>query len=91
MYYLFSRYEGGLLVSAIDFIALLLQRYLEVELLFHKHDSEASAKILLNKRTEVEEASQLSIIARSHQAISQKNLLVIKLLGYIRLMPGKAN
>lgn len=84
---LFCRYENGLLVSAVDLFVALLTQYLDVEELFHQHDTESAAKVLLNKRTEVD-ALQLAVLARSHQALSQKNHLVIKLLGCIRQTPG---
>lgn len=82
------RYENGLLASAVDLFVSLLTLYLDVEEIFHQHEGESAAKVILNKRTEVE-TSQLAILARSHQALSQKNQLVIKVLGVLRQTPGE--
>lgn len=68
------------------FVSLLTQ-YLDVEEIFHLHDSESAAKVILLKRTEVD-AQQLAVLARSHHALSQKNELIIKVLGCIRQTPG---
>jgi hypothetical protein len=54
-----------------------------VEEVFHKYDNDSTSKVLLLKRTELD-AEELSVLARSHQALSQKNDLVIQLLGVIR-------
>lgn len=87
---IFFRYDKGLLEFAVGLFISLLNQYLDIEEVFHQHDSESTAKVLLNKRTELE-ASQLAVLARSHQALSQKNLLVIKIIGSIRQIPGKFN
>lgn len=82
------RHQRGLLVTAADVFIGLLTQYLDIEEMFHQYDGEAASKLLLLKRTEMD-PDRLAAVARSHQALSQKNDLVVHLLGILRHRYGQ--